>query len=350
MAGQEYLARFAKVCSEIGDASADEQGFVRIGNLLERFQTQLLVRPLLVEGMIAEIKGTDDPHGAGRWAVLVDSESYGVSAFDRALRDEDQSQPLPTRMRYTIAHELAHSLAFRPDDFGIRLTIKTPDRKAGGALVNEIEAGTDSVTPLLLISSASLKSWLRRVGRPITAAALARFRADMGVSRQTLINRLKALNSPQFGEGPQPALQNLAIAVAEWGRGGQALLRKWPLFTSFERELLPGFLMRLQAGQDRALAEEIFAGGFAFKSSSSESHTFTTGAGTSATPDAEKMMVTVSFENGSRRPGSEFLVAIQGKLIRRDLPLNQRQRADRLPEGRGEGELQRIRQILSQRK
>ena len=353
MASQDYLARFAETCAKIGDASADGQGFVRIENLLQHFQTRLIVRPLLVEGMIAEIKRIDDPHGASHWAVLVDSESHGVEDIDRALREENRSQPLPTRMRYTIAHELAHSMAFRPDDFGLRLTIKPSDQMARTDFIKEIERGTDSVTPFLLLPTSSLRSWLRDVLVPMSADDLARLRTDMGVARQTLINRLMTLNSSQFCEGPQPALQNLAVGIGEWGRQGQTFLRKWPLFASFERELLPAFLIRLQAGQDRALAQDIFGPAFMFGDSSHEPRTVSTKAGTPATPEAEEMRVTITFENRPRRTGSEFLLAVHGTLVKRPVPFvplnGQRQPTDRPVEGKAEEELERIRKILGKR-
>jgi hypothetical protein len=318
VAASDYFARFAEVCSNIGDASADGDGFVPVRNLLQRFHTELIVRPLLVEGMIAEIRKGDDPQGASRWVVLVDSESSDVADVATALREEDRRHPLPTRMRYTIAHELAHSIAFRPDNFGIRLTVDASDETARSAFVKMIESGTDRVTPFLLLPRSSLQSWLRQARLPIAADDLARLRADMGVARQTLVNRLKTLDTPRLGGGPHIALQNLAVGVGEWDKNGRPLFRKWPLFASFERGLQPAFLIRLQAGQDRARVDDIFGGDVAsLFSGSPDSRTFSTKAGTSENPESKEMSVTVTFETGRRRQGSLFFFTVHGTLSKR---------------------------------
>ena len=118
MLSSQEVAQFTEVCTKIGDEVADEGGFVKIRDLLDRFHASVIVRPLLVEGMLASIN--ERPGSATqsqRWAVLVDSETYRVCDAD--IANESSSRPLAPRLRNTIAHELAHSLAFRPTEFGI---------------------------------------------------------------------------------------------------------------------------------------------------------------------------------------------------------------------------------------
>ena len=46
------IERFTEVCTAIGNEIADERGFVSIRDLLRRFNADVIVRPLLVEGML----------------------------------------------------------------------------------------------------------------------------------------------------------------------------------------------------------------------------------------------------------------------------------------------------------
>src|SRR5690349_3975987 len=96
------VERIANLCTSISNEVADEAGFVAIPNLLARFGAQIVVRPLLVEGMIATV---DVPNNDGRkkWVVLIDSHSYDVSP--REIAEETSRRPLPSRLRNTVAHE-----------------------------------------------------------------------------------------------------------------------------------------------------------------------------------------------------------------------------------------------------
>ena len=153
MLAQRELDQFAKVCTEIANDVADDSGFVSVRALLERFQAKLLIRPLLVEGMLASLDLDAREQGrTSRWAVLVDSESYSVT--DSEVREEHPGKPLPSRLRNTVAHELVHSLAFRPSEFGIKLA-KSNESEKSKALVESIERQTERFSPLLLWSEES---------------------------------------------------------------------------------------------------------------------------------------------------------------------------------------------------
>src|ERR1039458_8341842 len=99
------LERIANVCAAIANEVADDSGFVSMRSLLARFQAHLLIQPMLVEGMLASIEQSNGgTNGGGRWAVLIDSETYGVN--EQNVESENGHRPLPNRLRNTIAHEL----------------------------------------------------------------------------------------------------------------------------------------------------------------------------------------------------------------------------------------------------
>ena len=167
MLSPREVASFAAVCGQIGNELANETGFVAIRDLLNRFHTQILIRPLLVEGMLASI---EDKRGgeanAHRWAVLIDSETYPITEAD--IAHETSSRPLPARLRNTVAHELVHSLAFRPSEFGITLQLAAAGVESKYDLVRSIEQATESLSPLL--APLPGESPLEAASRPLNAS------------------------------------------------------------------------------------------------------------------------------------------------------------------------------------
>src|SRR5690242_14541181 len=117
MSATQNLAPLFKACTDIANQIADGDGFVSIRRLLERFRTNLRMRPLLVEGMIGSSHSVDGQ--PPQWTILVDSERY--PDVETSMDGENAGHPLSTRFRFTVAHELAHSLAFRTSEFGVRL-------------------------------------------------------------------------------------------------------------------------------------------------------------------------------------------------------------------------------------
>lgn len=318
------LESFAQVCADIGNKSADAEGFIPIRNLLQRFKVELIARPLLVEGMIAfinrgDVSGPKESH----WAVLIDSETSGISDLGLELSQETRGRTLPVRLRNTIAHELAHSIAFRPSDFGIRFATDLSGKESQVKLVNAIEKQTERLSPLLLLATSTIKTWLARLESPVDAGLLATFRREMGVSRPALINRLSTFAAKEAGGGLPSPLQSIAVGLGEWIGKAQPKIKKWPLFFGdFEKSLVPSFLIRLQKGQDSAPASDIFGDRFSSSLTSGLPHDlrFAAMAGTYATPEAEQMDVCVSFERTSHREGSSFLFVVHGALAKASLP------------------------------
>lgn len=304
----EVLGQFAYACRSIADDTADDVGFVPIRNLLKRFQASLIARPLLVEGMIV----TQQHQGAGdrKWLVLVDSEKYHLT--ERDLEEESATNALPERLRFTIAHELAHSLAFRVSEFGIQMPDVDTSRRRR-EVVEAIEKETDRLSSLLLVSQKSLETLFRGRTSPPTAEEFGRARRTMGVSRPVLISRLRSLSSNDSdGLKNGYGLKNLAVGIAVWMEDGTATLRKWPTFANFDRNVLPDFLIRL-AHQDHLPALSSFpAAAFSLCGGSENTVNITTAAGTLASPGAEHLEITCSVEEASRRPGSASIYVVSG--------------------------------------
>ena len=167
MLASSDLRWIVDACTAIGDQVADDSGFVSMRRLLARFEARLLIRPMLVEGMLAYIERTDEPAtGGSQWAVLVDAETYGVNEQD--VESESQNRPLPERLRNTIAHELVHTLALRPSEFGISLKLNYQKSNNSGDLVRAIESYTERLSPLLLWSERALKQLLLGKREPLS--------------------------------------------------------------------------------------------------------------------------------------------------------------------------------------
>lgn len=303
------LARFAETCRAISNEVSDELGFVPVRSLLARFSARLLIRPLLVEGMLASVEDSAS-HGCGcRWAVLIDSETYRIS--ESHVEQESYEKPLPGRLRNTIAHELVHSLAFRPGEFGIHLQHAT-NKTSPNDLVASIERETEMLSPLLLWSEKALAKLLGNKTEPLSLEELKGVRSNMGISRHVLINRLRLLgpaDSKDFRR--QIGLRNLAIGIAEWTEGGSAVFRKWPLFFNFDRNYVPAFLLKV-AHQDRLPAKSVFFDeAFAMCGGPRSTFEFVTDAGGEAVPNARRFEVECTVENGNRKAGSEFLYVIR---------------------------------------
>jgi len=304
------LARFAAVCTAIANAAAEEGGFVPVRRLLSEFDAQLLIRPLLVEGMLALIqRNGDSASDASQWAVLVDSERHPIS--ERDVEQESAQQPLSARLRNTIAHELVHSLAFRPSEFGIDLRLQGNDEKSQGALVKAIEQETECLSPLLLWPERSLADLLKANKEALSIEQLQQQCRRLGISRYLLVNRLGLLGLAETpGLRYHAALQNLGIGIGEWNNRGAAVLRSWPLFINFDRNIVPNMFLKFP-GQDRVPAESMFPhNGFTLCGGSSDTVEFVTDAGTRAVPAAGKMTVKCSAERTSRKPGSSFLYVV----------------------------------------
>jgi hypothetical protein len=310
MLAPSELERLAEVCTLIGNEVADENGFVTVHKLLARFHASLLVRPLLVEGMLAFVDRGDTNLDSNQWAVLLDSETYQVSEAD--IEKESHERPLPSRLRNTIAHELVHSLAFRSSEFGIQLRKENENEESQYDLVREIERETERLSPLLLWSDKALAKLLSNRKESLSVQELDEARQTIGISRHVLINRFRLLRSTDpNGFLNRSGLKDIAIGLAEWVDGKIAVLRSWPLFVNFDRNIMPAFFIKI-SNQDRLPAKAAFPDEiFAMCGGPNNVVEFVTDVRTEAAPTLEKMKVECSVGQTDKRKGAEFLFVVR---------------------------------------
>jgi hypothetical protein len=306
-AGIASSDHLAKICTQIGNLCADTNGFVSVRSLLERFQTELIARPLLVEAMIASMPSTGSE--GSRWAVLVDSERYPINQLD--IERESFSQTLPVRFRFTVAHELAHSVSFRPTEFEMQGLYAKSKGASRREIVAAVEQETDRVAPLLLLPDATVRKCL--AGRqPLDAFELKVLCDNFGVSRHALINRLALLLRPSDPSGmrEREALANVGIGLGEWDNQGRARLRKWPLFVNFHNQIVPSLFAQLATQDYLAVDSVIGDKSFTLCGGANSSVELTCEAGLPGLKADEKMDVRMTAEMSSKRPGSRFLFAL----------------------------------------
>jgi hypothetical protein len=307
------LASIAELCKAIGNEVTDDSGFVPMRRLLSRFDADLYIRPLLVEGMLASISPTAGSSNGKRWAVLVDGEKYPYESRD--VEEERQTRPLSPRLRYTIAHELVHSLAFRASEFRIQLKGRSDTPKSLRDLVNTLERETDQLSPLLLWSEKALRIVLRGRKETFSLYELLEIMEKAGISRYVLVNRLRLVRPATDTDGFlfSPGLRNLAIGLGVWGPRN-AEVKGWPLFCNFDDGIVPSFLLKIP-GHERVPAEVLFSDQrFAMLGGSNNPVELETTAGTRAVPDAAKMKVQIALEEGLRKQGEEFLFVVRRTL------------------------------------
>ena len=304
------FAAFANACRSIAEDVVDENGFVAVRALLRRFNTQLLLRPLLVEAMLCELpdRGQESISDQDRWVVLVDSERYPIDAQD--IDAESIHRPLSARFRNTVAHELAHSLAFRHEEFGAKLLIKNA-HKSGKDSVQEIEQSVEKASPILLLPSGAMaQAFLPSAGQ-LTSEYLSEVRKSKGVSRDILINRLSLFKGmDQRLVELRPCLNNVAIGIGEWNNEGCAVFHKWPLYVNFDRNIMPSIVLSLMV-KKFVLAQEIFSdNNFVACGGNDHSTSALLDAGTPRNPKTEKMRITCTIERTSHRPKNRFFFVL----------------------------------------
>ncbi len=284
-----------RLSADIAEKSADAEGFVPIYRLAESFRSEVEFRPLLVEGVIARPKET-----GGKWKVFIDSETHPRTA--ESLAGETSTNPLPSRLRNTLAHELAHTMAFRSEEFKIDF------KGSREEFVEQLEKETENLSPVLLIPYSGLQNLC---AESLSIEKLVAFRNRHAISNEVLVQRFEMLrridNHPlQFNS----ALTNVAIGTGEWKNSNTPVLSPRPVFSNFS-ELIPYLLTQLKNKQTPSLADNFKSIDFVVN----EEATFTSRAlieaGTSQNPSGDHMMAEIQIERTSTAAGTKFLWLLQ---------------------------------------
>jgi hypothetical protein len=300
----------AAKCLAASSRAVDRDGFVPVRNLLEYFQASIELRPLLVEAMLCEKLGETPASPKTQWHLLIDCEQHPIALND--VSKESNVEPLSDRLRNTIAHELAHTLAFRTTDSGRELILSSK-RKPVSLVddVAEIERCTEELSPLLLVADSSIAQAFRPDVDRLRVDDLTRARAAFGVSRYILVSRLDLLT--QFGDpriALRPSLSNVGIGVGKWGADGIPCLLGTPMYLNFDRAIAPKFFHWARKEKQLDFYSITSDPNFILNGGKSNVTELTTKAGTPKNPEIAKMKVELAVEQRVRKAGETFLVLV----------------------------------------
>jgi hypothetical protein len=311
MLSKTEIEQVERACRAIGNEVGDSRGFVSLDKLLSRFNARLLLRPLLVEGMVAAV---EQPRGearnASQWAVLVDSESY-PSISEADIPAETYGRPLHPRFRNTVAHELAHSLAYRPGEFGVQLDIAGRNDLARQEFVDAVERETERLSPMLLWADRAVHAFASG-GPSLTLAELREVTSAFGISRHVLINRLADLRRVDSDIIRTKRLTNCAIVLGKWSETGALVLRNWPVFAAFERNLLPQFMLKLRR-EDSMPLSAILSPESLSRLTTGECATLVSQMATAQSVSPIQMTLSIWMERTNSREGAEGFLLIRGE-------------------------------------
>lgn len=282
-----------QVASQIAQRAADATGFVPLAALAREVQADVRFRPLLVEGIAAQPKAKD-----GRWLILIDRETHPVS--EEMLANEDSAHPLGARVRNTVAHELAHALGPRCE------TVTDGTERSRREIVAILERDTEQLSPALLIPPSAVETLVNARTEPLDIDELVLARDRLGVSSRVLVKRLELL--AHEADSPlryHPRLDNVIIGSGEWISSSRAELHPMP----FRRVagLLPAFVAQLR-NHKKVVTADYFPDAEFFLNGGSSAHSkASVWSGTTAQPESEKHIVSISVEMLPRKAGAGFL-------------------------------------------
>lgn len=264
MKGSErHLATLAARCNQIARKCAGPDGFVPLRDLLSHFGARLIIRPLLVEAMLASSQKRIDAANvetSNEWLLLVDSETYPITEDDFVR--EARGAALHPRLRNTVAHELAHSLAFRAADFGIEFVSSRREVGSPGTnAVRKIEQDTEKLSPLLLIPESEFEKVFPTASDYLGFSELFDLASTCGVSAAVMVNRLDLLTLLGIPRMlMRRSARNVLVCVGEWTSDHDLTLRHWPMFSQFDGGNVPKFVFDLQRRRDVSLREVFWCG------------------------------------------------------------------------------------------
>ena len=320
---QARLRKFAKCCVGISGKAAMDDGFVSIRKLSEAFNAEIECRPLLVEGMIAKPKNLLNADGSrSKWKILIDSEKLDVNS--EKIESESSVSPLPERVRFTVAHELAHTLAFRSSEFGVELEVRKAGKQSNDDFIEALEEETNTLTPLLLVPDEALLKICAEESGGLSLPSIVRARQRWGVSRNVLVSRLNLLAvTDESHLRSRNSLSEMIVGMGEWRNSESASLYSWPIHSNFGNTLIPEFITRLRNKGACALSEVAPLDSVVERGDGTLEFIGEFRVGTSMQPSLEEALVKFTFENVTRRAGQTFLYLIKPAVGLAKTPLHQ---------------------------
>lgn len=188
--------------------------------------TSVEFRPLLVDAML-----TTHPSG---FRILFNSEDKDAATLQARYEKETREQMLSPRLRFSLAHELAHTFFY--DLSGGKPHIAKQFKAGGGRTALEnLEKNCNRLASHLLLPTPMLKNALRKM-KSISPESLIELAHSSGVSTETLVRRFGE-NSPFFIE---PYFPGCIILAKETGSQThvQAVARTQGLNIAAELQLI----------------------------------------------------------------------------------------------------------------
>ena len=147
--------------------------------------TSVEFRPLLVDAML-----TTHPQG---FRILFNSNGANASELQGRYENESRERLMPPRLRFSLAHELAHTLFY---DLSNETPQVTKEFRSGGkrSALENLERSCNKLAAQLLLPTPMLKTTFRSM-RAITPESLLEFARRAGVSVEVLLRRLDETSS-----------------------------------------------------------------------------------------------------------------------------------------------------------
>ncbi|WP_309387049.1 hypothetical protein [Cerasicoccus frondis] len=241
-----------------GNSCADSYGYVTANSLLNKFNAEIMIRPLLVEGMLMSAKnehGETDGSKKNPWLILIDEESFKTN--EEAIIAESSNKPLDKDLRETIAHEVGHILSF--DRHHGKLKEK-PNRSSArqSDRIEKYEAETDDLYPYFLLSENKLEAYFSDRNNPPSLTEIIGLVNFSAVTNKTFIHRLKLMNkTPKSDCLNYKGCINFAVGLCSQGEDGTAEFDSNEVFYSFKNNILPQSIESLIKSNDtKSLVKE----------------------------------------------------------------------------------------------
>jgi hypothetical protein len=188
------LLKSLSVTAETLSCNAAKNQFpVLLHQLAERRRvTSVEFRPLLVDAML-----TTHPEG---FRILFNSNGEDPSEMQKRFQSESPTQVMPSRLRFSFAHEVAHTFFYDLSDGPPKLAKQF--RSGGGRTeLENLERNCDKLASQMLLPTPMLKAALKRM-ETISPRSLSEFAKQAGVSIEALVRRLSGqgtfLEDPYF--------------------------------------------------------------------------------------------------------------------------------------------------------